>query len=961
MLEQDLSDLVGAEQVDEALQADRKPEVAKRRRGLAYSLPVRCVSVDADGNTLYGSASIHAGTPPRLPIRSERDRERLQRKLDNFSSLPRLSSPTHEGQTASLRLDEETGYAEIPWHKLPERELSHATLSRVYRRERAQATVDTVGNNLHPRPVRQKSLTAVRAKVELERTKGKALRRRRQEDKHSKHRPDAASLSVAQIDGLKDAFGSFDENGDGTISVAELHTLMQSIGYSHKTQDELLEIVRDIDADNSDTLDFTEFLTLVQHTAADDGSSALSDGQAAALWLAKLESNADWESRSRARRQALAEQIEDRRAHLRFIEDQIKKSQKAQHREAVEMDRIQAAAMARSQFAHLRWHKPTNEPEPEPEAELEQTVTEPQPEPERPAYPPGPEGMLMKQEAAKARRAAIEEAAVAQAEAYKHESGARLTAAEQRANALIAERNQREAQKVEEYERRAAAVARKKKRTQQTEVRRKLSAAEDSAHKAQLRLEEIQEHLDAEAMARWESNERKSLEAQQRLERKLTLEKEKHEAAVKQAMQRQAAGEQRAAKRAAAIEAEQNEKAAVLWSKVQRTRGRKRELEDEQQGMTINKVIELAKVADRKTEEAAAARLAHAADLKTFNEQKMLEARQRKRAEERQRKKDLAAKAREIDRRDRALAEVARQQQKERAREQRMMRVVNTATEGQTAPSIKIKRSRAFDQDAARLIEVRAKEKEAAARVQALEAAAAEQTKARAKAARIKQKQAKQRLGEKKAADVSVAEQRHEIAEQRRQQNLERAQAIEQERAAAALRRGIEVQARLEVAKMERVKAQEDAAADSAELTKELEASAVHRASKQDAAQREERLARKLEQQKRLAANRRKREGLKEVAQEEQSKLVAKSSEKHSAAQAVNQQKQQLIAAQAELKAEQRELAFAEAKEQREARKAAEARHLEQLRQQAEKKAAKAEEARQQTIARKKELALLSS
>eukprot|EP01043_Picozoa_sp_COSAG02_P020496 COSAG02_NODE_1014_length_15195_cov_11.098105_4_plen_159_part_00 len=152
MLEPDLTDLVGAEQVDEALHAgDRqKLEAATRRRGLAYSLPVRCVSVDADGNTLYGSAhNIDAGTPSRLPIRSERDRESLQRKLDSFSSLPRISSPAQDGPTAPLRLDDETGYAEIPWHKLPERELSHATLSRVYRREKGQAKVQIVESELH--------------------------------------------------------------------------------------------------------------------------------------------------------------------------------------------------------------------------------------------------------------------------------------------------------------------------------------------------------------------------------------------------------------------------------------------------------------------------------------------------------------------------------------------------------------------------------------------------------------------------------------------------------------------------------------------------------------------------------------------------------------------------------------------------------------------------------------------
>ena len=136
------------------------------------------------------------------------------------------------------------------------------------------------------------------------------------------------------------------------------------------------------------------------------------------------------------------------------------------------MDRLQAAAMARNQFAHLRRHRPAGEPH------IEEPEPEPEPEPdlkveERIVYPAGPEGMMMKAEAVKARRTAIEAAAIAQAEAYKKESGTRLTAGEQRANEVNANRLQRERQKKKDAEQRARAVARNKVRLNETDAQRK--------------------------------------------------------------------------------------------------------------------------------------------------------------------------------------------------------------------------------------------------------------------------------------------------------------------------------------------------------------------------------------------------------------------------------------------------------------------------------------------------------
>ena len=296
----DFADLVGPYEVDEALHdaalgyrsflAEGALEGQKPSpRGLAYSLPVHCVSIDADGNTLRGSSRFGpAGEIPRYPISSERAKESFGRKLDSFSRLPQLSTPAAKpaAQPAEaacdFRMDDETGYAEIPWHQLPERELSHATLSRVYRRERAQTKVVIVSDNLKPNSPRQLSLAAAEAKVELAKTKSKARRRRQREGKQNAAQPSA--LSVAQIDGLKGTFQEFDENGDGTISTSELSTVLQAIGYTQRTQAELEAIVVQIDADNSGTIDFTEFLMLIQQSLLNGGGEGMSDGEEAAMW-----------------------------------------------------------------------------------------------------------------------------------------------------------------------------------------------------------------------------------------------------------------------------------------------------------------------------------------------------------------------------------------------------------------------------------------------------------------------------------------------------------------------------------------------------------------------------------------------------------------------------------------------------------------------------------------------------
>mmetsp|Transcript_24217 Transcript_24217/g.48164 ORF Transcript_24217/g.48164 Transcript_24217/m.48164 type:complete len:160 (-) Transcript_24217:76-555(-) len=72
----------------------------------------------------------------------------------------------------------------------------------------------------------------------------------------------AGSITEEQIEEFKDAFSLFDRDGDGTITTAELGTVMRSLGQS-VTESDLKDMISEVDADNSGALDFAEFLTMM--------------------------------------------------------------------------------------------------------------------------------------------------------------------------------------------------------------------------------------------------------------------------------------------------------------------------------------------------------------------------------------------------------------------------------------------------------------------------------------------------------------------------------------------------------------------------------------------------------------------------------------------------------------------------------------------------------------------------
>ena len=75
-------------------------------------------------------------------------------------------------------------------------------------------------------------------------------------------------LTQEQIAEFREAFALFDKDGDGSITTAELYTVMRSLG-QNPTQAELQDIINEADADGNGTIDFNEFLAMMARKLKD--------------------------------------------------------------------------------------------------------------------------------------------------------------------------------------------------------------------------------------------------------------------------------------------------------------------------------------------------------------------------------------------------------------------------------------------------------------------------------------------------------------------------------------------------------------------------------------------------------------------------------------------------------------------------------------------------------------------
>ena len=81
-------------------------------------------------------------------------------------------------------------------------------------------------------------------------------------------------ISTDQIAAFKEAFSVFDIDGDGTVNSGELGTVMQSLG-ENLSEKEIQQMISGVDTDGSGSIDFTEFLTMMQGRAA--GAATMDD------------------------------------------------------------------------------------------------------------------------------------------------------------------------------------------------------------------------------------------------------------------------------------------------------------------------------------------------------------------------------------------------------------------------------------------------------------------------------------------------------------------------------------------------------------------------------------------------------------------------------------------------------------------------------------------------------------
>ena len=81
------------------------------------------------------------------------------------------------------------------------------------------------------------------------------------------------TLTAEQEAEFKEAFALFDKNGDGTITVFELGTVMKSLG-QNPTDEELQDMINEVDVDGNGSLEFHEFCNLMSRQMKESSSEA---------------------------------------------------------------------------------------------------------------------------------------------------------------------------------------------------------------------------------------------------------------------------------------------------------------------------------------------------------------------------------------------------------------------------------------------------------------------------------------------------------------------------------------------------------------------------------------------------------------------------------------------------------------------------------------------------------------
>jgi len=78
----------------------------------------------------------------------------------------------------------------------------------------------------------------------------------------------AENLTDEQIQEFREAFSLFDKDGNGRITIKELGVVMLNLG-QNPTDNELQDMINEVDADGSGTIEFDEFVQMMRKKSKD--------------------------------------------------------------------------------------------------------------------------------------------------------------------------------------------------------------------------------------------------------------------------------------------------------------------------------------------------------------------------------------------------------------------------------------------------------------------------------------------------------------------------------------------------------------------------------------------------------------------------------------------------------------------------------------------------------------------
>uniref|UniRef100_A0A915DZN0 EF-hand domain-containing protein n=1 Tax=Ditylenchus dipsaci TaxID=166011 RepID=A0A915DZN0_9BILA len=102
------------------------------------------------------------------------------------------------------------------------------------------------------------SMMVIKAKEEFRYNRDYYKKIRAREDEL----PKIEGLTREQVEEFKQAFELFDRDGDGKVTAKELNIVMKNLGQT-PTEEELVEMIKEIDEDGNGTIEFEEFVKMM--------------------------------------------------------------------------------------------------------------------------------------------------------------------------------------------------------------------------------------------------------------------------------------------------------------------------------------------------------------------------------------------------------------------------------------------------------------------------------------------------------------------------------------------------------------------------------------------------------------------------------------------------------------------------------------------------------------------------